>query len=460
MIGFLLAVICLPLFSSLIGSDLQLSFFSLKNIIGLLLSLALVLGLLAGIYPALVMSGLKALNMMRNFSAYRLNPFLSRILVVTQFSVCIILIVSSLVIRQQMRYINEAKLGFDKDQVIAIQNPYGFADPINTAQLRERLYHFAVTEPAIQNATATLAPFGGFNLNMHNINGKKIPIEVLNVDYDYFSFFKIPLAAGRSFSRNIASDSVQAAYTAAQLKEGVSKARQAVVINETLYNLLGHPPLNEYNRDIGGPIIGVCKDYHINDFTKKIEPAYHRIEKGSFGVFWLRIKSGQNIPQVMSKIKKTWNNVTANQPFSYTFLDEEVAKSYNAYLRWMQTVTASCILAILIACMGLFGLSGLTTVNRTKEIGIRKVLGASVSDLFLLLNRSTFFMSLISFAVAIPIAVYLTNAWLQNFAYRIYPGWMLFVVSGIISMLAAFAAVSYHTVQTAKANPVKSLRTE
>ncbi len=224
--------------------------------------------------------------------------------------------------------------------------------------------------------------------------------------------------------------------------------------------MLGHPPLNEINRELGGRIIGVCKDYHTDDLTKKIAPAYHRIEKGYIGYFLVKIKAGRSLPQVMDKIKTNWNKLTSGEPFSYTFLDEDVAKSYDAYLRWMRTVTTSCLLAIVIACMGLFGLSGLATVSRIKEIGIRKVLGASIGDLFLLLNRNTVIMSIISFIIAVPIAILLVNEWLQNFAYRIQLNWSLFALAGIVSVVTALVAVSYHTIKTANANPVKSLRTE
>ncbi len=178
-----------------------------------------------------------------------------------------------------------------------------------------------------------------------------------------------------------------------------------MVVNETLYNLLGHPKLNQFNRELGGIIIGVCKDYHSDDLTKKISPVYHRIYSRYIGSFSIRTKAGQNIPQVINKIRTNWNRITASEPFSFSFLDENVAKSYDAYLRWMRTVTASCVLAIIIACMGLFGLSGLTTVSRIKEIGIRKVLGATVKDLFLTLNRGTFVMAIISFVIAVPVVL-------------------------------------------------------
>jgi putative ABC transport system permease protein len=239
-----------------------------------------------------------------------------------------------------------------------------------------------------------------------------------------------------------------------------STARHNVVINETLYNLLRKPEVGLFNRELGGVIIGVCKDYHTDDLTKKVMPAYHKINPKYTGYFWIRIKAGQNIPKVMENIKESWNKLTNNEAFSYTFMDEDVAKSYDAYLRWMSTITTSCFLAILIACLGLFGLSGLTTINRKKEIGIRKILGASVSNLFLLLNKGTILLALGSFIVAVPIAFYLVHQWLDNFAYRIQPDWILFVSAGVIAMLTAIIAVSYHTIKAAIANPVNSLRSE
>ena len=460
-IGFTLAVICLRLFSNLIASDLQLTYFSFTDVFVLLFVLAIGLGVLAGIYPALVMSGLKPLNMMRKFSAYRLNPYLSKILAGTQFSVCIILIISSLVITRQMRFMNEQELGFDKDQVIAIENPYGFGDIKNSFQLKDRLFHYASTEPAIQDITTTYGPFEGYNnTNNHIIGGKKVMVHVFDVNYNYFSFYKIPIIQGRSFTPDIPEDSAAIKLIDTEQIPGGSSARQSVVVNETLYKLLGHPPLNEINRQLGGRIVGVCKDYHADDLTKAIGPVYHRIQKKYIGYFSIKINAGQNIPEVIEKIKTNWNRLTASALFSYTFLDENVAKNYDAYLRWMKTVTASCLLAIVIACLGLFGLSGLTTVNRVKEIGIRKVLGASVNDLFLMLNKNTFVMAFVSFIVAVPIAVYLVSEWLQNFAYRIKLDWSLFVLAGIISLATALIAVSYHTIKTATANPVKSLRTE
>jgi putative ABC transport system permease protein len=458
--GFLLAFICLPFFGSLTGADLKLNDFSFGNIALSLLVLGIVLGLVSGVYPALAMSGLKPLSIMRSFSAFRLNPVLSKSLVVVQFSICVILIISAMVVNKQMHFINNASMGFDKDQVVLLQNPYGWDDIKSAKVLKERLRHFVSTAPYLDDMTTASFDFGGYNENGHMINGTRVPIQELNVDYNYFSFNKIPIVQGRTFSEAISSDSARLTLTKDQRIPQNSEAQQNVVINETLFNLLGKPEVGQFNRSLGGVIIGVCKDYHTDDLTKKIMPAYHKVSTRYIGYYWVRIKAGQNIPKAMDNIKANWSNLTNNAVFSFTFLDDEVAKSYDAYVRWMATVTTSCFLAILIACLGLFGLSGLTTLNRTKEIGIRKILGASVSNLFLLLNRGTFILAIGSFVIAAPIAFYLVQQWLDNFAYRITPDWTLFTIAGIIALLTAVGAVSYHTIKAAMSNPVESLRNE
>jgi putative ABC transport system permease protein len=460
LIGYFIALICLPIFNGITNTDINLSSFSYSTIFLFLFSLSIILGILAGIYPALAMSGLNPLNMMRSFSAYRLNPFFSKFLVVLQFSICTILVISTLVISKQLHYINHADMGFNKDQVLIIQSPYGWTDKQNTKALKERLYNYAAMQPGILDITSVSIVYGGYNNNAFFINGEKVMLQALDVDYNYFSFLKIPIIKGRSFSRNVATDTAKLNLPGLRTAQTFSLASRAIVVNETLYNMLGRPKLDEVNRQMGGPIVGVCKDYHADDLTKKIQPAYHTVEKYAPFSFWIKIKSGQSLPAEMDKIKARWNILTNSAPLDYTFLDQEIAKNYIEYQRWMSTITLSCMIAILIACLGLFGLSGLITINRTKEIGIRKILGASVSNLFLLLNRSTLMLAALSFFIAVPIAYYLVHQWLENFAYRIKPDWVLFSIAGIIAMLTAIIAVSYHTIRAAVANPVNSLRSE
>ena len=458
--GFLVAAAVLPFFGSLTGTPIELSSFSILPVFAFLALLGLVLGLLAGIYPALTMSGLKPLNIMRGFSSYRLNPVLSKFLVVMQFTVCIILVISTLVINKQIHYINETDMGFNKDQVLIVQSPYGWDAKKKTLALKQRMEHYAATEPAIQDITAVSIVFGGFNNNGFFINGGRIMLQAPDVDYNYFSFLHIPIVKGRSFSKDISSDTAKLNLPGIRTAQSLSLAMRYIVVNETLYKLLGKPQLDVVNPQMGGIIIGVCKDYHTQDLTQKIQPAYHTLERYTPFSFWIKIKAGQSIPQAVKRIRNNWNVLTASAPFDYTFLDQEVAKNYDAYLRWMKTVTIACVLAIIIACMGLFGLSGITTINRMKEIGIRKVLGASVTNLFVLLNRSTILLAACSFLIAAPVAFYLVHSWLDNFAYRITPDWSLFALAGLIALSASILAVSYHTIKSAIANPVDSLRSE
>jgi putative ABC transport system permease protein len=460
LIGFLIAVVCLPFFGALTGAKIDLAGFGSGTVFLFLVSLTATLGILAGIYPAFTMSGLKPLKIMRSFSAYKLNPLLSKLLVVIQFTICTILIISTLVINKQIHYVNQTDMGFNKDQVLIVHSPYGWADKQHTMVLKEELVNYAATEPAIQDITSVSIVFWGFNNNGFFINGGRIMLQAPDVDYNYFSFLHIPIVKGRSFSRDIATDTVKLNIPGLRTAQSLSLAMRSIVVNETLYNLLGKPKLDEVNRQMGGIIIGVCKDYHTQDLTQKIKPAYHTLEKYTPFNFWIKIKAGQSIPVVLNRIKKHWNSLTNSAPFDYTFLDQEVAKNYESYLRGMKTITIASFLAIMVSCLGLFGLSGLTSLNRTREIGIRKVLGASVSNLFILLNRGTILLAAGSFIIAVPIAWYLVHQWLDNFAYRIKPDWVLFVTAGIIAMLTALIAVSYHTIKAATGNPVDSLRSE
>ena len=460
LLGLLMAIICLPVFNSISNTNIQITTFSLGSIFIGLIILSLVLGLLAGIYPALAMAGLKPLSSMRSFSTYRVSPLLSKFLVVLQFSICTILIISTLTINKQLLFMDSADLGFNKDQVLILQSPYGWQDKKAPKILKERLYNYSLTDPGIEDFTSVSIYYGGYNNNAFLINSNKVYLQALDVDYNYFNFLKIPIIKGRNFSKELGTDTIKINTESIRTAKTFSLASRAVIVNETLYNLLGKPKLNEMNLQMGGPIVGVCKDYHAEDLTKKIEPAYHTVERYAPFSYWVKIKGGTNLPTEIAKIQANWNKLTNSAPFDYTFLDQEVAKNYEAYQRWLKTITSSCFVAIIIACLGLFGLSGLATLNRTKEIGIRKVLGASISNLFLLLNKSTILLITLSFLIAIPFSWLLVNEWLENFAYKIKPTPELFIAAGIIAVVTALGAVSYHTVKAAVANPVKSLRNE
>lgn len=458
--GFGLAVLALPFFNGLTDVSIPASEILNVRFAGIAFGLVLLLTFIAGIYPAIKMAGIKPLRVLSKFGTYKLNPALSKVFITLQYTACIVLIVFAIVIARQLRFVNNKDLGFDKEQTLLVQNPY-WGNKDKTMLLRERLQQFAASQSAIAGFTGTAFRYAnGFNMNGHTLNGKKEMITDMFVDYDYFEVSRIPILKGRPFSRQFPTDTARINVPKEQLDSLNTQTRANLVVNETLYKELGDPPLNEWNRPLGGYIVGVCKDYFYMGLQQKIGPAYHRCRPGMLGYFWFKIAKRQSIPSVVDGVKAACRNATNGEDFSYSFMDEDVKTLYESHERWLTVIRFASWMAIFIACLGLFGLSAIVAVNRTKEIGIRKVLGAGVPQLFYTLNRQSLLMVMVSIVVAMPVANYVANSWLQNFAYRIALSWSFFAMAACIGLLCAVAAVSYHTLRVAKRNPVKSLRTE
>lgn len=457
--GILLAVLFIPLFNELTGSVIQLKAIGSGNLWLSFTGLVLLLSLLAGAYPALAMSALKPLGMMGKNTTYKLNPIVSKLMTTIQFSICMALIIAALVIQQQMKYVNNINIGFDKAQTLIIENPYAYGQP-EFSNIRNSIQQYATTQTAIKMMATASFKFGGrLGSNGHIINGNREMVYSINVDYNYFDLMSIPLLKGRFFSPKFTSDTTRLVVDREKLIKETSVTPRNMVINETLYKMLGEPPLdNSINRSLGGMIVGVCKDYHFFGLTQKVGPVYHTCNILHPNYFYLKLAAGKHLPDEVNKIKSHWDAITGNQPFEFSFLDQDIKMEYDQYNKWMQTINISAILAIIIACLGLFGLSAINAVNRTKEIGIRKVMGASVQTIFATLNRQVIMLAVISFIIAMPVAYFLMQNWLSDFAYRIMISWQLFAVAGILGILTALIAVSYHSLKAALANPVKSLR--
>lgn len=460
LLGFIIAIIALPYFNSLTGVALHTRELFHPDIFLLLIALTLLLTLSAGLYPALKMAGIRPLNMLRKFSTYKISPRLSKVFITLQYTACLVLIVFAAVIAKQMHHIYTKDLGFDKEQVVLLQNPFRF-DNDKTLELRGRLYNYAASQPSFAAYSATGARYGfADNMNGHIIDGKREYVTEMFVDYDYFGFNKIPIVKGRAFSPQFKIDTSRQNFPQEALDSTSSRTMSNIVVNETLYNLLGQPPLGEINRAMGSIIVGVCRDYYYMGVNKKIDPAYHVCRPAFAGFFLLKVTQGQSMVAALEKLKPEWDKMTANQPFSFTIMDEDVRKVYDSYQRWTKVISSAAWLAIFIACLGLFGLSAVTAVNKTKEVGIRKVLGASLGQLFYSLNKGTLLMVLLSIGIAIPIAITISNNWLQDFASRIELHWSLFLFAGLVGVVCALAAVSFHTLRAANANPVDRLRSE
>lgn len=444
LLGLLLSSLLLPLFNSMLNSSLSMDHLSWSLILPALLVLCVVLGIVAGYYPAFVISKIKIASIIKSFQTFKINPRFSRMLVVLQYTGCVVLMIAAFIVNRQMHYISNKNLGFDKEQVLMVTNPTWDGD--FTKKTREHLYSFAGSQPYILQFSGMNGGLdGSYNSNGFKLNGEQKWRRTLTVDYGFFEMLGLKFVQGRPFSKNFASDT--------------SGKMRPTVVNEALFNLLGKEArLGEYCQPLGAVIIGVVKDYHYETLSKKIEPEEHRLTTGYEMYFMFKIRAGQ-MQQAISKIEEEWKKMT-DYPFQYTFLDQTIAKMYEADQRWQKIIQTSCFFAILIACMGLFGLSAINVANRTKEIGIRKILGANIKDLVTTLSSSFLLMIFISILIATPIAWWMMNKWLEDFAYRINISWWMFAAMGLAAILIALATISYHSIKAALVNPVKSLRAE
>ena len=444
-VGMGLAVAGVPFLKVVIGSGVRYADISWGEVLVASLALALLLGLLAGYYPAMLISRLKPVSVIKSFSAFRIRPRFSRILVVVQFTCCVVLMMAAFVIERQMDFIHHKDLGFDKEQVLMVHNPVfdrDFPVPVKT-----RLYAFARTQPSILYYSAMNGGLSGeYNTNGFQLNGKQQWMKELTVDYNYFEMLGLKMVEGRSFSPLYPTDSM--------------RKTNATVVNETMFRLLGkEAKLGVYNEAIYGTIIGVVKDYHFESLSQPIEPEVHRLTRNFAGEFLFKIKAGQ-MPAMIAALQSEWKTTTGNYPFEYSFLDQKIARMYESDMRWSKAVRISCAFAILIACMGLFGLSAINAVNRMKEIGIRKVLGATIVDLAATLSSGVLGMVLLSFVLAAPLAGWLMNRWLQGYAARIEVAWWMYVLVGAAALTVALATVTLQVWKAARANPIEALRAE
>jgi putative ABC transport system permease protein len=444
LIGLALIFFLLPVFNNIMGTDLRIDNIHWKDILPAVLVLCFVLGLLAGYYPALVISRMKPVSVLKSLRTFKINPHFSRIVVVLQYTGSVVLMISAFIINRQMHYIDKKDLGFDKEQVLMVSNPTWNSD--FTKQAKARLGNFARSQPYISYFSGMNGGLdGSYNTNAFLLNGEKKFRKQLSVDYDYFEMLGIKFLQGRPFYKSFPTDT--------------SREKYPVVVNETLFHMLGDKAkLGEYCEPIHATIIGVVQDYHFETLSNKIEPEEHVLGLNFEDVFMFKIKAGK-IPTAIANIGKEWKSFT-NYPFQYTFLDDTINKMYESDIRWEKTIQFSCFFAIFIACMGLFGLSAVNAINRTKEIGIRKVLGASVREITLTLSSGFMKMVTIAIVIATPLSYWIMNKWLEDFAYRIDISWWMFATVGAIAFIVALAATSFQTIKAAVVNPVESLRAE
>ncbi len=452
-IALLGALILIPVFNQVSGKELTLSAQLLGWLLPLLVVIILIVGVLAGSYPAFYLSGFKPINVLKGKISVGLKGSGFRnFLVVLQFSISIFLIIGTIVIYGQLNYIQRKNLGFNRNQVLVIKN----TDVLNNAKLfkQEVKQITGVTNTTLTGflPTSSLrAPNSVFTNKIAN-SKNALFTEIWPVDKDYLSTMGMSLTKGRNFSSQLASDSgsIIINETAARMLGYSSNP-----INHKLYspdNSTGKTIVKEYN------VIGVLKDFNFSSLRDNITPVVIILteDKGALSV---RVDA-KNITPIISQIEKTWNNLSPNLHFEYSFMNEDFNSTYRFEQHTGKLFLLFTILALIIACLGLFGLSAYATEQRNKEIGIRKVLGANVFDLVTLLSRDFIKLILISILIATPLAWLAMNQWLQGFAYRQNIQYWVLVVTGLGTVMIALITVSFKAIKAALANPVKSLRSE
>ncbi len=442
-VAFLLAIalviFLLPLFNELANKALAISYLFDAKLIAGYIALYIITGLLAGFYPALVLSGYKPVQTLYSRFQIAGKNYLQKSLVVLQFALASFLIIATFIVYSQFNFLTKTNLGYDDNNLVIVNKSnlhYTDADVFKNELLKNPNIAGVSVKNAGQRGTGT-----------KNAVGSTVYFTDETVDENYLSLLKIPLVAGRNFSTAIPSDFTQSII----VNESFAKAANFKnPVGETI-NILGSS--NETYR-----VIGVVKDYHFASLTKKITPQLFSM-RGLYGTYYIKIKPNTAAAS-LKWIQKTYHQFYPMNPYSYVFKNEENRKQYADVEKWKQIILFSAILTILISCIGLFGLSVLSAEKRTKEIGIRKVLGASVQQIATTLSTDFIKLVLLALIVASPLVYLAANSWLQNYPYRITISWWLFVSSGLLVIMIALFTISFQSIKAAIANPVKSLRTE
>jgi putative ABC transport system permease protein len=447
-IGLLLVKLLMPYFARLSGRDLQFSFALYPEMIWLLFGLVFLVGLLAGGYPALVLSGFKPLAILKNKIRLGGSNFFTKSLVTLQFALSIVLIISTIVIFQQLKFMRNKYPGFNKENVVLIDASGTDIKKIFPLFKQELLKYPQVA--AVTSASVGLGDGEDFGMNVFKYNDKGAMAFFNSIDADYMNVLDMRLLTGRNFDAIRPEDTTN-----------------SVIVNEALMNELGWTSQNVIGQQLKGfsadrtpVVIGVVKNFNFRPLTENVMPQlFSPFFDKDHQKFFVRIKRGNPAP-ALSLIQKTWKNLVSDVPLKYSFLDEKIDNYYRAEQRWSSIIQWAGCISIFLACLGLFGLAALTAINRVKEIGIRKVLGASMSSIVTLLSKDFLKLIVIALAIASPVASYFMNKWLQSFAYRIDIGWTVFAIAGLFVIVITLITISFQTIRAATANPVKSLRTE
>ena len=446
-IAVLAAWALLPLFNHFSNKELIITLQTLRWLLPALLIIVIVVGILAGSYPAFFLSAFQPVDVLKGkLSSGFKGGALRSTLVVFQFSISIFLIIGTLVIYNQLHYIQNKDLGFNRSQVLTINS-------VNTLDNPQILKQEIKQLPGVINATLTsYLPVAGYRtigfVSADQKNSQST--QLWKVDEDYLNTMSMELKKGRGFSAQFKTDST------------------AVIINETAAKILGYtndpinkPLLKWVEKDVkkNYTIIGVVKDFNFSSLRDNVEPLVMVMENDWLARLSVRVNT-RNLPALLAQIESKWKTVAPHEQFEYSFMDADFDTLYRTEQRMGNLFIAFTALAIIIACLGLFSLAAYAAEQRNKEIGIRKVLGAGVSTLVAMLSKDFIKLVFISIIIATPLAWLVMNKWLQGYAYRQNIQWWVFVVTALVTVVIAFATISFQSVKAAMTNPVESLKNE
>lgn len=428
----------MPAFNEISGKHLVFAILS-ERIFAFLFGIALATGIIAGTYPALILSSFKPVKVLKGASPGRGFKF-RQALVVFQFAISVLLIAGTVIVYSQLKFIRSLNLGYQKDNVIQFNVSDGirkkYADFKSELMAEKNILGVSIISnqlPSVMNA--------GHSDWEGKDPGKDILLHKLSVDQDFIQTFGIEMREGRAFSKDIASDS------------------NAVLLNEEAVLQTGlKDPLNKrWGKD--SKIIGVVKDFHFKSAHEKIEPLVIFINKDWYNTVYVKIQ-GDNKQDAIASLKTIFKKFSPSDPFEFSFLDDELDQLYRSEQRTGTLFNYFGFIAIFISCLGLFGLVMFATEQRTKEIGVRKVHGASANSIVSLISYDFLKLVLIANVISIPATWYVMSSWLNNFAYKIEVSWTVFLVAGIVSVAIAWITVAYQAFEAASANPIKALRSE
>lgn len=440
-----LAWISLPLFNQLSGKVLTVQDVGLE-FGAMLLGIVLLIGLFAGSYPAFVLSAFRPVITLKGNRGSGRGDLLRKGLVVLQFTICIALVAGTFVIYNQLRYMKQKPLGFEKEHIVVLPNLRAVQPTYDLETIKQELrQHNGIRSVAAARYAPTRVP-PNFNPVFAEGRSEETLVLLHPVDTDYVEALGLNVVEGRNFSRTFASDS------------------SAIIINEAAAHRFGW--IESVGKEITegtikGHVIGVVKDFHYQSLHQAIEPSvfFFPNTSRSFRELIIRLNPG-NVSGALTFLEAKWKTFAPEEPFDYFFLDESYNALYQAENRLRQLIGTFAGIAVIIACLGLFGLAAFTAEQRTKEIGIRKVMGASIASIVFLLSKDVLQLVLIAILIATPLAYFMMSRWLESYAYRINMGVDTFLVAGILAVTIALLTVSYQAVKAASANPVNVLRYE